>query len=168
MIYKDLRGFIKQVDELGALVDKFGLKGETLGEVAAGAVIKHSRDWNLTRESTQGAGLDPHTPAYDVQQACGTGLQAAAIVAVVGFVGRTRVSPGTPMRRIEAGIRSISSGVRLTFSGCSAGFPPNVTTNCVLQSGLFASFGSGQRSGSETPGCVRPGISKPCARLTWK
>ena len=48
---------------LGALVDKFGLKGETLGEVAAGAVIKHSRDWNLTREATLGSGLHPHTPA---------------------------------------------------------------------------------------------------------
>ena len=56
---------------LGALVDKFGLKGETLGEVAAGAVIKHSRDWNLTREAALGSGLHPHTPAYDVQRACG-------------------------------------------------------------------------------------------------
>jgi len=57
-----------------ALIAKFDLKGETLGEVAAGAVIKHSRDWNLTREAAQGAGLDPHTPAYDVQRACGTSL----------------------------------------------------------------------------------------------
>jgi acetyl-CoA C-acetyltransferase len=59
---------------LAGLVERFGLKGETLGEVAAGAVIKHSRDWNLTRESAQGAGLHPHTPAYDVQRACGTSL----------------------------------------------------------------------------------------------
>ena len=59
---------------LSALVDKFGLRGEKLGEVAAGAVIKHSRDWNLTREATQGAGLHPQTPAYDVQRACGTSL----------------------------------------------------------------------------------------------
>jgi acetyl-CoA C-acetyltransferase len=59
---------------LSGLVDKFGLKGEKLGEVAAGAVIKHSRDWNLTREAAQGAGLHPHTPAYDVQRACGTSL----------------------------------------------------------------------------------------------
>jgi acetyl-CoA C-acetyltransferase len=56
------------------LIGKFALKGETLGEVAAGAVIKHSRDWNLTREAAQGAGIDPHTPAYDVQRACGTSL----------------------------------------------------------------------------------------------
>src|SRR4051812_34894977 len=57
-----------------ALVDKFNLRGEVLGEVAAGAVIKHSRDWNLAREAALGSGLDPHTPAYDVQRACGTSL----------------------------------------------------------------------------------------------
>ena len=66
---------------LKALVDKFGLKGETVGEVAAGAVIKHSRDWNLTREAAQGCGLDPHTPAYDVQRACGTSLTTAVQLA---------------------------------------------------------------------------------------
>jgi len=66
---------------LKALVDRFGLRGETVGEVAAGAVIKHSRDWNLARESAQGAGLDPHTPAYDVQRACGTSLTATVQLA---------------------------------------------------------------------------------------
>ena len=66
---------------LRSLVDKFALKGETLGEVAAGAVIKHSRDWNLTREAALGSGLHPHTPAYDVQRACGTGLTATAQLA---------------------------------------------------------------------------------------
>ena len=60
------------------LVDKYSLKGERLGEVAAGAVIKHSRDWNLARESTLGSGLHPETPAYDLQRACGTSLSAVA------------------------------------------------------------------------------------------
>jgi acetyl-CoA C-acetyltransferase len=60
------------------LVDKYALKGERLGEVAAGAVIKHSRDWNLARESTLGSGLHPETPAYDLQRACGTSLSALA------------------------------------------------------------------------------------------
>jgi len=64
-----------------ALVDKFSLKGERIGEVAAGAVIKHSRDWNLAREATLGCGLDPATPAYDLQRACGTSLSAAAQLA---------------------------------------------------------------------------------------
>jgi len=58
------------------VVERFRLQGERLGDVAAGAVIKHSRDWNLTREAAQGCGLDPHTPAYDVQRACGTSLEA--------------------------------------------------------------------------------------------
>ncbi len=66
---------------LEGLVARFGLSGEVLGEVAAGAVIKHSRDFNLTREAVLGSSLDPHTPAYDVQQACGTGLEAAVLVA---------------------------------------------------------------------------------------
>jgi acetyl-CoA C-acetyltransferase len=66
---------------LDALVSKFGLEGETLGEVAAGAVLKHSRDFNLTRECVLGSKLAPETPAYDVQQACGTGLEATILVA---------------------------------------------------------------------------------------
>src|SRR5206468_8454019 len=66
---------------LKALVDRFALKGEKLGEVAAGAVIKHSRDWNLARECTLGSGLHPTTPAYDLQRACGTSLSAAAQLA---------------------------------------------------------------------------------------
>jgi acetyl-CoA C-acetyltransferase len=66
---------------LDSLVSKFGLQGETLGEVAAGAVLKHSRDFNLTRESVLGSKLAPETPAYDVQQACGTGLEATILVA---------------------------------------------------------------------------------------
>jgi acetyl-CoA C-acetyltransferase len=66
---------------LDALVERFGLAGEVLGEVAAGAVLKHSRDFNLTRESVLGSKLDSHTPAYDVQQACGTGLEATILVA---------------------------------------------------------------------------------------
>jgi len=66
---------------LDAVVDRFGLEGETVGEVAAGAVLKHSRDFNLTRETVLGSRLAPETPAYDVQQACGTGLEAAILVA---------------------------------------------------------------------------------------
>jgi acetyl-CoA C-acetyltransferase len=66
---------------LEGLIDRFGLAGERLGEVAAGAVLKHSRDFNLTRECVLGSRLAPQTPAYDVQQACGTGLEAAILVA---------------------------------------------------------------------------------------
>jgi acetyl-CoA C-acetyltransferase len=66
---------------LEGLIARFGLAGERLGEVVAGAVLKHSRDFNLTRETVLGSSLDPHTPAYDVQQACGTGLEATILVA---------------------------------------------------------------------------------------
>lgn len=65
---------------LRGVVDKFQLHGERLGEVAAGAVLKHSRDFNLTRECVMSSGLAPETPAYDVQQACGTSLETAILV----------------------------------------------------------------------------------------
>jgi acetyl-CoA C-acetyltransferase len=59
------------------VVERFRLQGERLGDVAAGAVIKHSRDYNLVRESVLSSGLDPHTPGLDMQRACGTSLEAA-------------------------------------------------------------------------------------------
>src|SRR5580700_4168429 len=59
------------------LVERFRLQGERLGDVAAGAVMKHPRDYNLVRESVLSSGLDPHTPGMDVQRACGTSLEAA-------------------------------------------------------------------------------------------
>jgi len=66
---------------LQGLIDRFGLHGERLGEVAAGAVMKHSRDFNLVRESVLGTTLSAETPAFDLQQACGTGLEAAILIA---------------------------------------------------------------------------------------
>jgi acetyl-CoA C-acetyltransferase len=66
---------------LDGLVTRFGLEGERVGEVVAGAVLKHSRDFNLVRESVLGSKLAAETPGIDLQQACGTGLQAAIQVA---------------------------------------------------------------------------------------
>ncbi|WIV59698.1 acetyl-CoA C-acetyltransferase [Amycolatopsis nalaikhensis] len=66
---------------LDGLVSRFSLQGEVIGEVAAGAVLKHSKDFNLARESVLGSKLSPATPAADVQMACGTGLQAIINVA---------------------------------------------------------------------------------------
>jgi acetyl-CoA C-acetyltransferase len=63
-----------------ALVERFKLQGERLGDVAAGAVIKHSKDYSLTRESVLGVGLDPQTPGLDLQRACGTSLEAAIAI----------------------------------------------------------------------------------------
>ena len=67
---------------LDGLVERYGLAGDrSVGEFVAGAVLKHSRDFNLARETVLGSRLDPRTPAYDIQQACGTGLQAVITVA---------------------------------------------------------------------------------------
>src|SRR5918992_6138869 len=77
---------------LDGLVARFGLQGERAGEVVAGAVLKHSRDFNLTRECVLGSALDHGTPAYDVQQACDTGLQAA--LAVSGKIAQGHVDWG--------------------------------------------------------------------------
>ncbi|GAA3919689.1 acetyl-CoA C-acetyltransferase [Litoribacillus peritrichatus] len=66
---------------LNGLVNKFDLQGKRMGEVVAGSVIKHSRDFNLTRESVLSTALDADTPCIDIQQACGTGLQATMLVA---------------------------------------------------------------------------------------
>lgn len=90
---------------LDGLIARFGLEGERLGEVVAGAVLKHSRDFNLTRESVLGTRLDPSTPATDIQQACGTGLQAAIYVANkialgqidVGVAGGTDTTSDAPV-----------------------------------------------------------------------
>lgn len=66
---------------LDGLVARFGLQNERIGAVAAGAVLKHSRDFNLTREAVLGSALSPETPAYDVQQACATGLETVVSLA---------------------------------------------------------------------------------------
>jgi len=79
--YSDASNMEMLTAALQGLVQRFDLEGERLGEVAAGAVMKHSRDFNLAREATLDSGLSLQTPAYDVQQACGTGLEAAILVA---------------------------------------------------------------------------------------
>ncbi|WP_218208941.1 acetyl-CoA C-acetyltransferase [Acinetobacter sp. F9] len=76
---------------LNGLVERFNLQGQRVGEVVAGAVLKHSRDFNLTRECVLDTALAPETPAYDIQQACGTGLQAAFLVANKIALGQIEV-----------------------------------------------------------------------------
>jgi acetyl-CoA C-acetyltransferase len=76
---------------LDGLLDRFGLHGERLGEVAGGAVLKHSHDRDLTRESVLGTRLAPETPAFDVQQACGTGLETTILIANKIALGQIEV-----------------------------------------------------------------------------
>ena len=79
--YADIGNFGMAVKTLGALVEKFKLHGEELGEVAFGAVIKHASDWNLAREATLSSGLSPLTPGITTARACGTSLDNALIIA---------------------------------------------------------------------------------------
>ena len=117
---------------LGGLVDRFGLSGERLGAVIGGAVLKHSRDFNLMRECVLGSALSSYTPAFDLQQACGTGLQAAIAaadgvasgryeVAAAGGVDTTSDAPiglGDNLRRTLLGLRRSKSNVdRLKLVG---------------------------------------------------
>ncbi len=88
-------------ETLRALVERFKLQGERLGDVIAGAVIKHSRDYNLVRECVLACGLDPHTPGLDVQRACGTSLEAAILLG-------NKIALGQVEAGIAGGVDSIS------------------------------------------------------------
>ena len=76
-LYADLSNQEMMTAALNGLVDRYNLKGEHIDEVVGGAVVSHSRDFNLTRESVLGTKLAPSTPGVTLQQACGTSLQAA-------------------------------------------------------------------------------------------
>ncbi len=80
-VYADLGNLELAIRTLGSLVERFALKGEVLGEVAGGAVLKHSRDFNLAREAVLSSGLSPLTPAVTLARACGTSLDAALLIA---------------------------------------------------------------------------------------
>ncbi|MGC3981334.1 MAG: acetyl-CoA C-acetyltransferase [Steroidobacteraceae bacterium] len=86
---------------LKGLVERYRLQGLTLGEVAGGAVMKHSRDFNLTREAVLGCGLAPETPAFDLQRACGTSLENAISIGAKIALGQIDVG-------IAAGVDSAS------------------------------------------------------------
>ena len=117
---------------LDGLVDRYNLAGETLGAVIGGAVLKHSRDFNLMRECVLGSSLSSYTPAFDIQQACGTGLQATIAaadgiaagryeVAAAGGVDTASDAPiafGDDLRRVLLGLRRSKSNVdRLKLVG---------------------------------------------------
>jgi acetyl-CoA C-acetyltransferase len=139
---------------LDGLIARFGLAGQRVGEVVAGAVLKHSRDFNLTRESVLGSKLDPHTPAYDIQQACGTGLEAAILVAnkialgqiEVGIAGGVDTTSDAPlqlnddMRRTLLELnRARSLGGRLRAASRlrpTQPFRPDIPRNAEPRTGL--------------------------------
>jgi len=106
--YADIGNFGMSVKVLGSLVERFGLHGVELGEVAFGAVIKHPYDWNLAREATLSSGLAPTTPGITVARACGTSLDNTVLIG-------NKIATG----QIEAGIAGGSdttSDVPITYS----------------------------------------------------
>ena len=119
------------VATLRGLVEKTQLQGERLGEVVGGAVMKHARDWNLVRECVLSSGLSPATPAFDVQQACGTGLEAAIVVAnkialgqidcgIACGVDTTSDAPVAVNRRLQRALMDLN-GARTRFGKLTAG-----------------------------------------------
>jgi acetyl-CoA C-acetyltransferase len=155
---------------LDGLVARFGLQGERAGEVVAGAVLKHPRDFNLTRECVLGSALDHATPAYDVQQACDTGLQAALAVAgklalgqidwgIAGGVDTTSDAPigvNEDLRQVllEAN-RTKSLGGRIKLLGHLRPHHvvPNIPRNAEPRTGL--SMGEHQAITTERMGITR-------------
>lgn len=138
---------------LEGLIARFGLAGQRLGEVAAGAVLKHSRDFNLTRETVLGTALAATTPAVDIQQACGTGLQAIAYIAnkialgqldvgVGGGVDTTSDAPlavGDDLRQIMLDLnraRSMADRLRLAARLRPGQLVPEIPRNAEPRTGL--------------------------------
>ncbi len=79
-VYKRCSNQELMAASLQGIVNKYDLRGQVIGDVALGAVIKHSRDWNLARESVMDSGLSLRTPAVDLQRACGTSIEAAVML----------------------------------------------------------------------------------------
>ena len=100
---------------LDGLVSRYGLQGEQLGEVAAGAVMKHARDFNLTREAVLGSALDARTPAYDLQQACGTGLETVIQVANKIAAGQIEAGIGAGVDTASDAPIAVGEGLRQTL-----------------------------------------------------
>ena len=92
--YADVGNLGMSIRTLGALVERYGLHGQVLGEVAMGAVIKHSSDWNLGREAALSSGLSPLTPGITLQRACGTGLDSIITIANKIALGQIDVGIG--------------------------------------------------------------------------
>lgn len=137
---------------LDGLAERFGLRGEKLDAVIGGAVLKHSRDFNLMRESVLGSSLSPYTPGIDLQQACGTGLQAAIAaadgiargryqVAAAGGVDTTSDAPiafGDDLRGVLLSLRRSKSNLdRLKLVGkLPAALGVEIPTNGEPRTGL--------------------------------
>ena len=139
---------------LKGLVEKFGLGQQRLGDVAAGAVIKHPHQWNLARESVLGSGLALDTPAFDLQRACGTSLEAAILIA-------NKIALG----QIDSGIAA----------GCDTASDPPIVYPRSFQQLLLSSYRAKSFGGRISPWFglrpkhfrpVLPGVTEPRTGLS--
>lgn len=134
---------------LKGLVERFNLRGERLGDVGAGAVLKHSKDFNLTRESVLDSGLAPETPAFDLQRACGTSLDTAIVLGL-------KIATGQIDSAIAGGVDT-ASDVPIVF--------PSAYRKLLLRSARGRSLGErvspwlGFRPGFLKP--QLPGVGEP-------
>ncbi len=139
---------------LRALVERFQLTGERLGDVGAGAVLKHSRDFNLTRESVLGSGLSADTPAFDLQRACGTSLDTAIVIGL-------KIAMGQIDSGIAAGVDT-ASDVPIVY--------PDAYRKLLLRSARGHSLGErikpwlGLKPGYLKP--LLPGVNEPRTGLS--
>jgi acetyl-CoA C-acetyltransferase len=149
-VYSDLGNVPLSIKAVASLVERFGLSGVQLGEVAMGAVLKHSRDWNIGREVTLSSGLSPLTPGITHQRACGTSLDTVITIA-------NKIATG----QIEAGIGG----------GSDTTSDPPIAVSARLRARLMAinrAKSLGQRIGAALKGfSVRelvpdfPGVAEP-------
>lgn len=136
------------------LVDRYGIAGERIGDFAGGAVLKFSRELNLSREVVLGSKLAPETPAFDVGQACGTGLEAAILIANKialgqidsGIAGGTDTTSDAPielnedLRQILMDVNRIKDPKKQAFTLLKKFRPgmvkPNIPVNMEARTGL--------------------------------
>jgi len=106
---------------LDGLAARFGLAGHRVGEVVGGAVLKHSRDFNLTHEAVLGSSLDPHSPACDLQQACATGLEATIYVSNKIRLGQIADGIAGGADSVSDAPMAVSDGLRRALLAANGG-----------------------------------------------
>ena len=147
---------------LDGLAARFGLAGHRVGEVVGGAVLKHSRDFNLTREAVLGSSLDAHTPACELQQACATGLEATIYVSNKIRLGQIADGIAGGADSVSDAPMAISDGLRHALIRASAAktLPARLQALSSIRPGHLV---------PDPPSAVRIRTSSRCPAIsTWR
>ena len=148
---------------LDGLVARFGLAGKRVDEVAGGAVLKHSRDFNLTREAVLGSALDPLTPAVDLQQACATGLETVIYLANKITLGQADVGIGEVLATIDKnGLSERTLVIFCSDNGPFLSYGNHAGSSGPLREGKLTTFEGGVR----TPCIMRWPNKIPAGRVS--